>query len=171
MDDESRILINSFAQDIINLYNIQVPIQNINEVVSVLGGRIEENTSIDGNGNIRRENDGFVICISPLQNPQSKRFIMAYELGHLFLHMGYQINKALWNKQKNLACYKSNDISLEYQANEFAMAFLMPQKEYKEMVDQHVVDNKVKINELADYFDVPTLVAFNRGKDLGYLHG
>lgn len=33
MNNELRILINNLTQDIIDLYNIQIPIQNIDEVV------------------------------------------------------------------------------------------------------------------------------------------
>ena len=42
--------------------------------------------------------------------------------------MGYKINSELWNKQKNAIYYRSGDSLMEYQANEFAAALLMPKK-------------------------------------------
>lgn len=38
MDSKMRELINGLTQDIINLYDIQIPINNIEEVVTILGG-------------------------------------------------------------------------------------------------------------------------------------
>ena len=51
-----------------------------------------------------------------------------YELGHLFLHMGYKINPKLWNMQENATYYRSGSSLLEYQAYQFAEALFMPQK-------------------------------------------
>ena len=42
MDSKMRELINGLTQDIINLYEIEIPIRNIDDVVARLGGRIEE---------------------------------------------------------------------------------------------------------------------------------
>ena len=39
--NELRMLINNLTQDIINIYNIQIRIINIDEVVIKLGGRVE----------------------------------------------------------------------------------------------------------------------------------
>ena len=101
MNNELRILINNLTQDIIDLYNIQIPIQNIDEVVKKIGGRVEESLDIDNmfDGSIRKQDDGFIIYISPFQSTERRKFTIAHELGHLFLHMGYRINSDLWNKQ------------------------------------------------------------------------
>lgn len=171
MNKELKMLINNLTQDIIDLYNIQIPIQNINDVVTVLGGRIEESVDIDNmsNGSIRKQDEGFVIYVSPFQSAERKKFTIAHELGHLFLHMGYKINSELWNKQENATYYRADDSLMEYQANEFAAALLMPKKVYKDIMNQYTVGNKVKTNKVADYFGVSISVASNRGKYLGYL--
>ena len=100
MNNELRMLINNLTQDIIDLYNIQIPIENINDVVTTLGGRVEETMDIDtmSDGSIRKQDDGFIIYISPFQSSERKKFTIAHELGHLFLHMGYRISSELWNK-------------------------------------------------------------------------
>ena len=40
MNNELRMLINNLTQDIIDLYNIQIPIENINNVVMNIIGHI-----------------------------------------------------------------------------------------------------------------------------------
>ena len=47
MNNELRMLINNLTQDIIDLYNIRIPIENINNVVMTLGGSVEESIDID----------------------------------------------------------------------------------------------------------------------------
>lgn len=171
MNNELRMLINNLTQDIIDLYNIQIPIQNINDVVTTLGGCVEESVDIVNmsDGSIRKQDDGFIIYVSPFQSLERKKFTIAHELGHLFLHMGYRINVELWNKQKNLTYYRSGDSLMEYQANEFAAALLMPKKVYKRIMDQYTVGREVETDKVADYFGVSVSAASNRGKFLGYL--
>lgn len=171
MNNELRMLINNLTQDIIELYNIQIPIQNINDVVEVLGGSVEESIDIDSmsDGSIRKQNDGFIIYVSPFQSVERKKFTIAHELGHLFLHMGYKVNSELWNKQKNATYYRSGDSLMEYQANEFAAALLMPKKVYKDIMEQYTIGNRVETDKVADYFGVSISAASNRGKFLGYL--
>lgn len=58
---------------------------------------------------------------------------------------------------------------MEYQANEFAAALLMPKKAYKEIMDQYTIGNEVETDKIASYFGVSISAASNRGKFLGYL--
>ena len=171
MNNELRMLINNLTQDIIDLYNIQIPIQNINDVVMALGGRIEESIDINNmsDGSIRKQDNGFIVYVLPFQSSERKKITIAHELGHLFLHMGYKINSELWNKQENATYYRAGDSLIEYQANEFAAALLMPKKLYKEIMDQYTIGNKVETDKIASYFGVSISAASNRGKFLGYL--
>lgn len=171
MNNEMKILINNLTQDIINLYNIQIPIKNINDVVATLGGSVEESINIDNmpNNGIRKQNNGFIIYTSPFQSLEKKKFTIAHELGHLFLHMGYKTNPELWDKQKNASYYKADNLLKEYQANEFAAALLMPQEAYEKIMNQYTIGNKVETCKIADYFEVSVSLASNRGKFLGYL--
>jgi len=171
MNEELRLLINNLTQDIITFYDVQIPIQNINDVVSQLGGRVEEGSIADNmiDGSIRKAGDGFVISVSPCQSEERRKFTIAHELGHLFLHMGYVISPELWDRQSNTMYYRAGDSLVEYQANEFAEAFLMPRDRYKEIMDRYTNGRSVETKKIAEYFGVSVSAASNRGKFLGYL--
>ena len=63
MSDKIQQLINDLSADIIDIYDIHIPIRDINDVVTALGGYIEESTDICSSGGIKKQNDGFVIYI------------------------------------------------------------------------------------------------------------
>lgn len=168
MSDKIQQLINDLSADIIDIYDIHIPIRDINDVVTALGGYIEEIPD-DLCGGIKKQNDGFVIYIPSFYSADRKRFAVAQELGHLFLHMGYKISPKLWGKQKNMVYYESKYPLEEYQANDFAEALLMPKDVYKKVLDQYTVGNKVQTAKIAEYFGVSISTAYSRGKSLGLL--
>ena len=161
-------MINNLAEDIIDIYKIHIPINNINDVVITLGGYIEENKDICDSA-IRKQNDRFVIYIPSSYSAERKQFAIAQELGHLFLHMGYKISQKLWDKQKNMVCYESKSPLEEYQANDFADALLMPKDIYKKVLEQYTTGNKVQTAKIAEYFGASVSTAYSRGKSLGLL--
>lgn len=171
INSERRMLINNVTQDIIDLYHIQIPIQNVTDVVTALGGRVEESvdTNMLSDSGIKKQDNGFIIYVSPSQSPVRRKYSIAYELGHLFLHMGYKINPKLWNMQENAAYYKADSSLRNYQAYQFAEALFMPQKVYKEIMAQYTLGDKVEIAKIASYFGVSISEASQRGKTLGYL--
>lgn len=168
MIGKTTMIINSLTEDLIRIYNIHVPINDISNVVTALGGYIEENKDICDSA-IRKQNDGFVIYMPFSYSEERKRFAIAQELGHLFLHMGYKISPKLWNKQRNMFYYESKYPLEEYQANDFAEALLMPKDVYKKVLDQYTVGNKVQTAKIAEYFGVSVSTAYSRGKSLGFL--
>lgn len=161
-------IINNIAEGIIDIYKIHIPINDINGVVTTLGGYIEENKDICDSA-IRKQNDRFVIYMPSFYSAERKRFAVAQELGHLFLHMGYIVNPELWDKQKNMTYYNSKYPSEEYQANDFADALLMPKDVYKKVLEQYTTGNKVQTAKIAEYFGVSVSTAYSRGKSLGLL--
>ncbi|MBR4025959.1 MAG: ImmA/IrrE family metallo-endopeptidase [Lachnospiraceae bacterium] len=173
MNNEMRIQINALAEDIIKIFDIPTPIEDIDVVVETLGGKIQEDMESGSfsDGKIEREEvDGkFLIKIPYGQSESRKNFTVAHELGHLFLHMGYLIDAELWEKSKNKTFYRKGNSEIELQANEFAAAFLMPRKKYKEILDKYSESNYVLISKVADYFNVSIDAASYRGKWLGYL--
>lgn len=162
------MIINSLTENLIRIYNIHVPINDISNVVSAFGGYIEEIPD-DLCGGIKKQNDRFVIYVPSFYSAERKRFAIAQELGHLFLHMGYMINPELWNKQNNMTYYKSKHPLEEYQANEFAEALLMPKDVYKKVLNQYTVGNKVQTAKIAEFFGVSVSTAYDRGVLLGLL--
>lgn len=161
-------IINDIAEDVIDTYDIHIPIHDMNDVVTTLGGYIEENKDICDSA-IRKQNDGFVIYMPFSYSAERKQFAVAQELGHLFLHMGYKISIKLWDNQKNMVYYESKSPLEEYQANDFADALLMPKDIYKKVLEQYTTGNKVQTAKIAEYFGVSVSTAYSRGKSLGLL--
>ena len=128
--------------------------------------------SLDGysDGRIRKTGvNSFVISASPFQSKERRNFVIAHELGHLFLHMGFKTNSTRWKAQKDTACYHNENLKVEYQANEFAVAFLMPQQDYELVLRQNMKQNMVDTSTIAEYFCVTIETAAIRGRRLGYL--
>ena len=172
MDFATRNYINNLAQQVINVYKFSIPITNIDDVVRVIGGKIEEKYNFDDlcDGTIIKEgDDSFRIAISPFQSPGRRTFTIAHELGHLFLHMGFRTNLSLWEAQNKKVFRRFGSSEQEYQANEFAAALLMPKDKYKEVLFENCVDGHVDMEIIASYFNVSQAAAINRGKFLGYL--
>lgn len=162
-------MINSLTQDILNSFNIQIPIQDIDELVSLLGGSIQMDYSCIGSA-IVKEGEFFKILLSPFQDEKRRRFTIAHELGHLFLHMGYLTNANLWKRQDENVYHRLGSSEKEYQANEFAAAFLMPKDAYLRVMNENIIEsNRVDTSKIAEYFNVSVDTASNRGKFLGYL--
>lgn len=171
MDQRAREYINQTAELILKKLEIQVPITDIDQVVAQLGGRIE---AVDGplRGNrIRRlegEEEAFVITVMRRQSPYRRRFSIAQELGHLFLHRGYMSDWALWERFDDAMAMEEH-AEKEFQANEFAANFLMPKKEYLEFVAKHGENNQIDACYIGEYFGVPESAASIRGKLVGAL--
>lgn len=163
MDLYTRNMINSLTSDIIKMFNINIPIRDMTQLVEDLGGAIEVGKFSLG-GNIKKDEDGFKIILSSFQDEKRKRFIIAHELGHLFLHMGYLTNRDLWNKQDNNVYYHTENHDKEYQANEFATSLLMPELEYFEIMKKYTKGNYTDTLKIAEYFNVSVDMASNREK-------
>lgn len=172
MDASTRKYINELTQRIIDAYDISTPISDIESIVHMFGGVIDERIDFDDScdGTIQKKGEyDFVIAISPFQNPQRKMFTIAHELGHLFLHMGFIIDRNLWQTQNETVYRRFGTSEQEYQANEFAASLLMPQVAYKRLLDQYSENNMVDMSKVAKYFNVSMSAAINRGRFLGYL--
>lgn len=173
LSNDEREIINDMALKVRELYNIDDAINDIDEIVRSMSGEIMEDPSINifSDGNICKNGNGsFIITVSPNQSTARRNFTIAHELGHLFLHMGFETDGDLWKSQKSDVTYhRAGQSHPEYQANEFAAAFLMPKSLYKDVMFKNIKGNYVDIAAVADYFHVSIDAAANRGKWLGYL--
>ena len=86
MDREVQNLINNIAEDIIQSFNISIPVENIDDVVQKLGGSIEVDSRLFECKVLKRDKK-FKIILPLFQNEKHRRFAIGQELGHLFLHM------------------------------------------------------------------------------------
>lgn len=164
---ELRQVINEIAELVRKIYIVDGPVSDIDSVVSCMGGRIIEDLGIYdfSGGQIRKIGDSeFEIIVSPFRSLERRNFAIAHELGHLFLHMGFMTDSDKWRKQREEVYYRNGNSELEYQANEFAAAFLMPRKDYKDELDKHIKGNMVNTEKIARHFFVSIDAAVNRGK-------
>lgn len=171
MDFATRNYINDLAQQVIKAYHIAIPITDIDKIVSQMGGSIEVKKNFDDmcDGTIIKDGrSSFRIVGSPYLNDQRRLYTIAYELGHLFLHMGFRTNAELWQTQDQTVYRRFGSSEQEYQANEFAASLLMPREEYREVLKKNAVNGRIDIATVAEYFHVSQSAATNRGRILGY---
>ena len=171
MTETLRTKINELANTVLLCYGISTPITDIAKEVQKLGGTIKEDykLGIYDDGKIEKQDDSFAIIIPANLSDSNKNFTVAHALGHLFLHMGYKTNKELWESYKNGMYNKHNTPELEFQANEFAGAFLMPKEAYAKIMRENTNEKAVNMPKIANYFNVHIDHASLRGKALGYL--
>ena len=165
--------INDLAEKLIEVLELELPIP-IEKVPSMLGGKLKECSESEMNNMeamIKKDGkDSFVICISEARPINRKRFSIAHELGHLFLHMGYLIRPEIWEKEdeyKDSVYYRYGYNKEELEANEFAGAFLMPKKEFKVIAKQYLNNSYYDLEAIAKKFNVSTEAVKIRGRQLG----
>ncbi|EGT3945632.1 ImmA/IrrE family metallo-endopeptidase [Clostridioides difficile] len=163
-------LINELTKDIIDIYMIEIPIKDMNNVVDKMGGIIKKDNSLSkfSDSYIRKLKNyhyEFEIVIPYGQSNHISNMHIAKALGHLFLHMRYNIDDDIWNSQKINEFYKSKNLQEEEQVKEFALALLMPKSEF-ELIEENGVIN---IDKVSKYFNVNQRDASNRAYSLGYI--
>ena len=166
LSDKVKELISEMAEEVREVYGITTPIVNIKQIVRNIGGDIIEKNNSYYECKLRRTSKiRFVIEIPMDRSEGAKNFLIAHELGHLFLHLGF--GTKLWEEQ--FGEYDNKNTYYDHQANEFAYSFLMPKQEYKIIMDKYTNGNQVNTKKIAEYFNVAVDAASSRGKRLGYL--
>ena len=155
---------------------------DIYKVVENLGGKISESDDFDllTYGKINKEDDSFRITINKKDSESQKRFTIAHEIGHLYLHLGFGGGmKSRWNNlqcefednpmfHRASVCYPQGYTEADCEANAFANDFLMP----KELFDKAIKDlregNGINPEKLAMHFALSREAVIKRGELLGY---
>lgn len=165
MEYEYRKLINDLASDIVKEYDIKIPINDIESVVSKLGGLVETDytKSEYADGIIEKHNNSFKIIIPKITVERRKKQEIATQIGHLFLHMQYQIDSTVWNSYPERAHYSNKQ---ERQAKDFGLALLMTINDFKEVVNRNLENDKVNITEIAKHFGLSHDMVIMRGRFL-----
>lgn len=170
MNSVRRDHINSLADKVRRVCKLNPPV-NVREAVSLLGGRLQQSSSLEFEAQIEKNDDNFIITLNQhSSNEKRSRFSIAHELGHLFLHMGYIIDEEKWEKTESYTdsvYHRYGHTIEEYEANEFAAAFLMPKNHFIDVIKDNYNEDHYRINEIANHFDVSTDAAINRGRWLG----
>lgn len=140
----------------------------VEQAVRRLGGRIDE--ALEGaDALVRKDGEAFVIALAQ-QSETRKRFSIAHELGHLFLHMGYLIDKPRWeaiDEYRDSPKFRYGFSEEEYEAHEFAGAILMPAGEFRSAVRELSRGGRTPLSPLAERFSVSVGAARTRGQWLG----
>lgn len=173
MDPTKRKGIQKFAEEMFNYLQVQIPVDAKEVAKKDLGGEVfETKTELpeEIDAKIDKKGDSFRITINVNNLNTRNNFSIAHELGHLFLHMGYLVNPERWksiNKYTDSVYYRFGIEEEELEANEFAAAFLMPEKEYHQSVKDFTKNGWCKIADVASRFNVSKEAALNRGRWLG----
>ncbi|MBF0436705.1 MAG: ImmA/IrrE family metallo-endopeptidase [Magnetococcales bacterium] len=130
MTPQRRREIHQLAEEILQRFAdcMANDVVNVEAMIAKLGGTITRlaTNPFAYEAVIQKHDDSFRIDLRPGYPEVRQRFSLAHELGHLFLHMGFE--QPEWGKlaegtDSSMARYGTSD--LEYEANEFAAALLV----------------------------------------------
>ena len=112
-------------------FSIKAPI-DVENIVNCLGVKLEYYFDFESEtvGSITRSGSDYVIKINEIHNHYEprKRFTIAHELGHLFLHLNGVDGVSFDDTEKTMSRTESYWDIKESQANSFAAQLLMPKK-------------------------------------------
>lgn len=128
--------------------NIGVDLEFINPLLD------EDN--FNGSMFIDKDEKTIKITLSNLTNDLRNNFTIAHELGHLFLH-SQNI------KERKISFNRFGSNRLEWEANWFAAAFLMPESRFKDKNTEY----NGSLYDLSFYFNVSESAIRIRKKELG----
>jgi len=136
------------------------PGEDLTAIVTRLGGELVlrewHHDRDEGSIKVRSASD-FTIYLSPFTGPLRDRFTVAHELGHYFLHS--------LAGRKPIQVIRRGSSAVEWEANWFAAAFLMPAQDFKDSWDSC----EGKIEALAAHFYVSTDAIESRRRYLSSL--
>ncbi len=142
-------------------------------VVIDLGGEIVHVEEVEDNADAQitpnEEGDSFqIFCVNKEIDAEYVRLAVAHELGHLFLHMSKIADDGNYVIEGTYAHKNISSSMVEWEAEEFALAFLMPESVFRNAVEEAEGDEKIadKIQWLADKFKVPYKSVIVRRKSL-----
>ena len=161
---EQQKLINDYADQVRNIFDIEVPIMNMEEVVFKIGGTVK----YDGKCSyIEKHNKSFIIHIGEYESSNIKNFRIAQQLAKLFLYTSFVSGYNLFADSNDITLKDSyyRDGAINW-INEFAYALLMPMNDFIKEVDKNTNDNIVDTKIIAEYFGVSISCASERGKRL-----
>ena len=143
------------------------PCGDIGAAVEKLGGKITVQDTLlsdpETSGSLFVESpDHFTIIVPSHTSPARDRFTIAHELGHFVVHYLWKARKEGQAQPKMMALRKDSD-RVEWEANWFAAAFLMPSDAFAEQYAELAGD----LDQLASTFCVSRAAAEVRASSLG----
>lgn len=147
--------------------------KSMRSLIKDLGGEIYETDDLLElfNGTVEKtsKNHFKIFIYNGFKTIENENFIIAKELGHLILHIGFGTEKWEIIPKGKIILKNVNYDTIEAEKEEFALAFLMPKKEYRDFLYKNKKNNIIDIKIIAKYFKVSKQNALIRGKKLGYI--
>lgn len=170
MNPTERQAIRNLAVIVRRWLAMETPI-DVESAVVKLNGQIRTDATLDHEAKIEMRRDSFVISLRDQDaNRARRRFTIAHELGHLFLHLDYLKSDEELTEPKNYedsVRYRYGYSIEEYEANEFAASLLMPEDEFRQEVREASEDGECDLKRVAERFGVSLEAARTRGRWLG----
>lgn len=110
---------------------------DIRALIEQVGGsvRVEDTltTAPDKSGSLYVEGpDKFSIIVPAHTSPRRDRFTIAHEFGHFIVHYLWRHQAGKGSAPAKMVAFRSGSERVEWEANWFAAAFLMPEDRFKE---------------------------------------
>lgn len=174
--DEIR-KIEELSEYVLDKCNVKIPITNIEKLVEKIGGKVVyDNLEFDSSCIEKIDDKYFLIKINTnddwfMRHYEDKNYIkriIAYELGHLFLYMGYKTNNELWKSIPIKKEYHTHLLELD-NILIFRDSLFMPRNDFARIIEEYKTkDNTIDPQKIADYFNIGYGDAINRGRILGF---
>ncbi|EOS8317899.1 ImmA/IrrE family metallo-endopeptidase [Vibrio parahaemolyticus] len=125
----------------------------LNAIARIFNIRVEYRPlELDASGSLRlcADTDQWVVTINSLHHPKRQRFTFAHELAHYFLHRNSahrEFNDTVFFRAESV---KS---TMEYEANNFAGALLMPKEEFIDYIRNY----SNSIENVSSHFNVSAM--------------
>ena len=137
--------IEELSEYVLDKYDVKIPIIDIEELVEKIGGKVVyDNLEFDSSCIEKINDKSFLIKINTnddwfMKHYEDKNYIqriIAYELGHLFLYMGYQTNNQLW---KSIPIEKEYHTHLQELDNIliFRDSLFMPRNDFTKIIEKY----------------------------------
>ena len=158
----SKTDIQQYAEELSNELEYITRKKTIYDLSKELGAKIcftdplNDTDDFNGSMTINKDEKEIVITLSNLTTNLRNNFTIAHELGHLFLH-------ATNMEERKISFTRYGSGRLEWEANWFAAAFLMPKKLFKKKCKEF----NSNTNELSLHFNVSETAIKVRKQDLG----
>lgn len=109
-----------------------------------------------------------IIVVNGEDVEERRRFTIAHELGHVFLHWGWLPNEKLKDNLVEISFrngkYNKEQLEMEEEANKFAAEFLAPRKKVKESLKEYqergIFNEVEQIYNLSKEYNVSNSVAY-----------
>ncbi len=158
LSDVQSIINNAIDKGYVENYTV-----DIEKIVKDKGIILKKDTELSSSvsGYLKMIDKNWVIGVNAKHHPKRQRFTIAHEFAHYCLHKddrGSFIDEEIYFR-------KSNDSSIEFNADRFASEILMPEYLFRDAI---ITNRITKINELAEKFNVSVLAIEHRAKNLNF---